>query len=95
MQEAQHLALLEANHSFPCAYTFRVIAAGEHEGELTRSRLEQLFALMAADLLELIETPSSKGTYSSFRVTAQVLNAQMVLDLNRQLGALPGLRALL
>jgi len=91
MEAHEALALLDAQHTFPGPFDFRVVVR-------PADKTSTLSAMTAAGgagtlLLGVHERPSSKGTYVGLRVSMRVASAQTVLDVYAVLGQLPGVLA--
>lgn len=83
MQRESTLELLQANHTFPGPFRFRVVVrTGATAGVLSA------IGAAAGTVSEVEEKPSRKGTYVSVRVTAQVDSAEQVMDVYEVLASL-------
>ena len=79
------LALLDAHHTFPGPFHFRVVIQAGH-GEAVAHATRQ--ALGPDAEVAIRERPSRKGNYESVRVTAHVPSSEAVLDVYDHLGRL-------
>lgn len=82
---------LEATHSFPCSYAFKVIG---HQG---RGLAEGAAAIAQAmgRTASISSRPSKKGRFESVTVAFQVTSAAEVEDVYQKLRALDGAQMLL
>ncbi|HVZ74237.1 MAG TPA: DUF493 domain-containing protein [Polyangia bacterium] len=95
-ERAKALALLEANHEFPTAYSVSVIAISGDE-------VAERIAIAAFDERsspkrtegDHTHKPSSGGKYVSHRLIVQVENAEHVLELYARLRAIDGVMTIL
>jgi putative lipoic acid-binding regulatory protein len=95
-ERARALALLEANHEFPTAYSLSVIARNAEEiaTRIAEAAFEDAVAeALAAGAHE--RKPSSGGKYVSHRITVQVASAEHVLTLYARLRAIDGVMTIL
>ncbi|MFK7926931.1 MAG: DUF493 domain-containing protein [Myxococcota bacterium] len=76
MDQADALELLQASHTFPGPFRFRVVArAGS-----TPAVLSAVSATLGRAVDDITEKPSRNGTYISVRIETTVHTAQEVLD---------------
>jgi putative lipoic acid-binding regulatory protein len=90
------LALLEANHEFPTAYSLSVIALNAEDiaARIAEAAFEDAVAeALAAGAHE--RKPSAGGKYVSHRITVQVASAEHVLILYAKLRAIDGVKTIL
>lgn len=90
------LALLEANHEFPTAYSLSVIALNAED--IAARIAEAAFDDAVADALAAgahERKPSAGGKYVSHRITVQVASAEHVLILYAKLRAIDGVKTIL
>jgi putative lipoic acid-binding regulatory protein len=92
-ERARAIALLEANHQFPTAYSVSVIA-------LNAVEVAERIATAAFSEVERTEgdherKPSSGGKYVSHRITVRVESAEHVLVLYARLRAIDGVMTIL
>lgn len=95
-ERARALALLEANHEFPTAYSLSVIALNAEEVAVRIA--EAAFEDAVADALGAgahERKPSAGGKYVSHRITVQVASAEHVLILYAKLRAIDGVKTIL
>lgn len=86
---AAAIALLEAEHTFPGTFQFRVVVHAA-------ARDAVVAALTAAgELGEVTDRPSRGGKYLSLRVPLQLQSAEQVLDVYALLGDLDGVLMIL
>ncbi|HVR60250.1 MAG TPA: DUF493 domain-containing protein [Polyangia bacterium] len=84
------IELLEANHAFPCQFSFSVIATGD---QTTTDRILQELARGAETPLPgdaHQKVPSAGGKYISHRLLIPCRSADEVLDLFARLRAVSG-----
>lgn len=76
MEADAALDLLNASHTFPGSFRFRVVVrTGETAGVVSA-----IAAAVGEPAETITERPSRKGTYVSLRVQTPVQSAQQVLD---------------
>jgi putative lipoic acid-binding regulatory protein len=95
-ERARALALLEANHEFPTAYSLSVIALNAEDiaAQIAEAAFEDAVAdALAAGAHE--RKPSAGGKYVSHRITVQVASAEHVLILYAKLRAIDGVKTIL
>lgn len=82
--------LLEANHVFPGAYSFSVIAL--NDPAVAAAVVAAVEAVVGAPVGDEAreDRPSSKGKYVSHRLTARCADAAQVLDLYARLRGIQG-----
>jgi putative lipoic acid-binding regulatory protein len=95
-ERARALALLEANHEFPSAYSLSVIALNaEHVALRIATTVFEDVAPEALPPGAHERRPSSGGKYVSHRLTVQVASAEQVLTLYAKLRAIDGVMTIL
>lgn len=77
---------LESVQKFPGLYTYKFIITGGKE------KIEELRAVLPQD--EFIELPSKTGKYVSITVKKQMQNADEVIAIYKQVGAIKGIMML-
>jgi putative lipoic acid-binding regulatory protein len=77
---------LESVQTFPGSYTFKFIITGGAE------KVDELKAVLPND--EFIHQPSKTGKYVSITVNKQVQNADEVIAVYKQVGAIKGIMML-
>ena len=83
------LELLEARHTFPCAYTFKVIGAGDIDLEGSVVTCVRTALALDADPKTSVRTTKG-GRHQSVTVEPECPSARSVLDLYAALRALDG-----
>ena len=83
------LELLEARHSFPCAYTFKVIGPGSIDLEAAVAACVRTALALDADPKTSVRTTEG-GRHQSVTVEPVCPSARSVLDLYAALRALDG-----
>jgi putative lipoic acid-binding regulatory protein len=95
-ERSRALALLEANHEFPTAYSLSVIALNAEDVTLRIATVAfEDVAPEARDEGAHERRPSSGGKYVSHRLTVQVASAAHVLTLYAKLRAIDGVKTIL
>lgn len=77
MDRAEAIALLEAEHTFPGSFQFRVVVRPTHRDAVVSSMAQSVELPTHVAVVE--ERPSSKGTYLALRVTLPLTQAEEVL----------------
>ena len=83
------LELLEARHSFPCPYTFKVIGAGDIDLEASVAACVRAALALDTDPKTSVRTTEA-GRHQSVTVEPECPSARSVLDLYAALRALDG-----
>ena len=86
------IELLEATHTFPGPYLFKLVG---DNGVLLETALMELISRHATEAKLVGTRHSSSGKHVSFSIEAQVESAQTVHDILTALHAMPGLAMIL
>lgn len=93
MDDMSFLEKLKAAHSFPCAYTFKLI--GDNDPALEKSALAELHAVLPDATPKISSRTSAKGNHLSLTLVLDVPDAETVQDLYQRFHALELVRMML
>lgn len=84
---------LQAVHTFPCCYTFKIVGVTDL---LSEERIREAVTLvLPAAVLTLTARASSAARFTAWTLDVEVPDVESVIALYTGLQALPGLKALL
>ena len=95
MAERTFKDILEAHHTFPGEYVFRVIGATATDLPDIRTAIEKRLHDAGITGFRVVTQTSARGSYTTFRIFATVDSADQVVQLSDELKNVPGVRMVL